>query len=112
MNEEMIKKAKGAKTVEELLALAKESGIELTEEKAKTYFARLHPVAGELTDDELDNVSGGGCGDPPKTKCPQCGSTNVKREYYTQAADQCRCTACGNFWYNYDVSYRSAGGAF
>ena len=32
MNEEMIKKAKEAKSVEELLALARENGIELTEE--------------------------------------------------------------------------------
>lgn len=36
---------------------------------AKTYFAQLNPKCGELEDDELDNVVGGGCGDlsePPK----------------------------------------------
>lgn len=58
---EMIEKAKAAKTAEELMALAKENNIEMTEEEAKTYFAQLHPASGELSDDDLDNVAGGGC---------------------------------------------------
>lgn len=61
MNKELLAKAKEAKAPEELLALARENGVELTEESAKAYFARLHPQAGELSDSELDNVSGG-CG--------------------------------------------------
>lgn len=60
---EQTKKAKTAKSVEELLALAKENGMELTEEEAAKYFAEWHKE-GELSDEELDNVSGG-CGDPP-----------------------------------------------
>ncbi len=58
---EMIEKARAAKTAEELLALAKENNVEMTEEEAKTYFAQFNPVSGELSDDELDNVAGGGC---------------------------------------------------
>ena len=61
MNEEMITKAKEAKSVEELIALAKENGVELDEESAKAYFEQLHPKTGEVSDDELENVSGGGC---------------------------------------------------
>lgn len=61
MNNELIAKAKEAKTAEELMALAKESGEEITEESAKAYFDLLNPKTGELSDDELDNVSGGGC---------------------------------------------------
>ena len=61
LNEELIAKAKGTKTPEELAALAKESSIDLTEEEAKAYFEQLHPKTGELSDDELDNVSGGAC---------------------------------------------------
>ena len=41
--------------------LAKENNIELTEETAKAYFGQLNPPTGELSDDELDNVAGGGC---------------------------------------------------
>ena len=61
MNTELIAKAKKAKTPEELMDLAKENGIEMTEEIATTYFEQLNPKTGELSDDELDNVAGGGC---------------------------------------------------
>lgn len=59
MNNELIAKAKKAATVEELLALAKENQVELSEEDAKMYFELLHPKTSELSDDELDNVAGG-----------------------------------------------------
>ncbi len=61
MNKELLVKAKAAKTPEELLELAKENDTEMTEESAKAYFDLLHPKAGEISDEELDNVSGGGC---------------------------------------------------
>ena len=56
-NEQMTK-AKQAKSAEELLAMAKESGISITADEAAKYFAELHKE-GELTDDELDAVAGG-----------------------------------------------------
>ena len=61
LNKELLAKAKEAKTPEELLALAKENGIEMTAEEAQKIFAQLHSQSGELADDELDNVSGGAC---------------------------------------------------
>lgn len=61
MEKELILKAKQAKTPEELMALSKENGEEITEESAKAYFELLHPKTGEITDEELDNVAGGGC---------------------------------------------------
>ena len=60
---ELIEKAKSAKTPEELTAIAKENGVELTEESAASYFEQLSPKTGELSDSELDNVSGGCGGD-------------------------------------------------
>ena len=63
LNKGLIAKAKEAKTPDELLTLAKENGTELTAESAKMYFDLLHPQTGELSDDELDNVSGGCGGD-------------------------------------------------
>ena len=56
--EELIAKLKEAKSADEILALAKENGIELSEEKAKELFAELN-VSGELSDDDLDKVAGG-----------------------------------------------------
>ena len=57
---ELFEQAKEAKSAEELLSLAKENGMELTEEEAAAYFAQLNK-SGELSDEELDNVAGGGC---------------------------------------------------
>ena len=56
---QVIEQAKAAKSVEELLALAKENCFEMTPEEAATYFAQLNPVTGEIDDEELENVSGG-----------------------------------------------------
>ena len=74
MNQELIIKAKAAKSVEELLELAKASNVELSEEQAKEYFAKLNSTKGELSDDELDDVSGGGCGESKTKYCPNCNS--------------------------------------
>ena len=61
LTSEIMEKAKQAKSAEELLVLAKENGMEMTDEQAKAYFAQLHPASGEIADDELENVAGGGC---------------------------------------------------
>ena len=60
---EIIEKAKGTKSAHELLELAKAEGIDITADEAATYFEQLNPESSELADDELDGVSGGGCGD-------------------------------------------------
>ena len=57
---ELLDKAKTAESAEALQALARENGIEMSAEEAESYFAELHK-SGELSDDELENVSGGGC---------------------------------------------------
>ena len=61
LNKELLAKAKNAKTPEELIALANENGMEMTEESAEAYYNLLHPQNGEVSDDELGNVAGGGC---------------------------------------------------
>ena len=43
MNKELLAKAKEAKNPDELMSLAKENGVELTEESAAAYFDRLNP---------------------------------------------------------------------
>lgn len=61
INDTVIAQAKESKNADELLAMARENGIELTEDEAKTYYSRLHSTSCELSDEELDNVAGGGC---------------------------------------------------
>ena len=60
MNKELIAKAKAAKSVEELLELAKANNVEMTAEEAKEIFAQLN-AKGSVSDDELDAVAGGQC---------------------------------------------------
>ena len=60
ISKELIETAKTAKSAEELLELAKAENIELSAEQAAKAFAELNKT-GELSDEELDNVSGG-CG--------------------------------------------------
>ena len=58
LSEEQIKKVEECKSSEEILALAKAEGM-------------------ELTDEQLEAVSGGGCLGMT-TKCKKCGSKDVK----------------------------------
>ena len=87
---EMIEKAKAAKSAEELLEIAKADGLEMTADEAKSYFAQLNPTSGELSDDDLDNVAGGACGDTP----PE----GTKKIPFLQHPGNCKrriCTCCG-----------------
>lgn len=60
LTHEMLEKAKNTKSAEELMNLAKENDFALAEEEAKAYFKQIHKT-GEMSDDELNNVAGGGC---------------------------------------------------
>lgn len=57
LTEEQIEKIKNCKGQEEILKIAKEEGV-------------------ELNDDQLEAVSGGGCGFVNPTNCPGCQSTD------------------------------------
>ena len=76
---EQLAKMNAAKTAEELIALAKAEGIEATEEEIKAQFEALHKE-GELADEELDNVSGGGADCFPVNIPTNTGSTPAEME--------------------------------
>ena len=77
--EEQMKKARGAHSAEELLGLARSEGVDMSAEEAAELFELIDMKTGELADEELENVAGGGC----KTK------VNGKR--YTVVTSGCRC---------------------
>ena len=82
LSKEQIAKAKDCKNQEELLALAKSEGI-------------------QLTDEQLAAVSGGGlCVSTPTFTCPKCGSTNVSAYNQTGPAIVwfCTCKDCKHKW--------------
>ena len=57
ITKEMIEKAMQCKTADELIALAKTGGYELTKEEAEAYLRELSDF--ELDDEKLKNVAGG-----------------------------------------------------
>ena len=80
LSEEQIKKVEACKNSEEILSLAKAEGIELTEE-------------------QLEAVSGGGCF--YTIKCIKCGSDNLSDEYKEINHKEYRkfkCNNCGHKW--------------
>ena len=54
-----VAKAMQCKTVDELMALAKGSGFDITKAEAEAYMAELADV--ELDGEQLQKVAGGGC---------------------------------------------------
>ena len=100
---EMIQKAKAAANPEELLKIAHENNVDMTADAAKEMYSELH-AEGSLSDDELNNVAGGGCSDSPN-ECPDCGSTNVHYEVSVEGNStrlktfyKCHCNDCGTNW--------------
>lgn len=59
VTKEQIQKAMACETAEELMALAKAEGVELTKEEAEAYMAEMEDV--ELDSDALKQVAGGLC---------------------------------------------------
>ena len=112
LTSELIAKAKTAKSAEELLALAKDNNVELTEEEAKTYFEQLN-ANGAVSDDELDGVAGGSflgisCSsedeeeqtlafeeNKPVGRCRHCGSTNIGTHVTPDGGVSFICNDCG-----------------
>ena len=87
LTSEMMEKAKGAKSVEEILDIAKANGVEMTEDEAKSYYAQLNSKVGELNDDDLEKVSAGGSMvDKMPQICPICKGYFMVRE---------GCPSCG-----------------
>lgn len=59
MDEEAIKKLREAKTKEDILAIAKECGKELTAKQAEELLERLNSEENGISDDDLEAVAGG-----------------------------------------------------
>ena len=82
LTEEQIAKVKACKNQEDLLNVAREEGIELTNE-------------------QLEAVNGGICTSTPSFTCPICGSDQIKTvlnensiaEWYGNT-----CKKCGHYW--------------
>ena len=71
ITKEMIEKAMECKTAEELMALAKTEGLEITKEEAEAYLAELADY--ELDSDVIGKVAGGVCMSKTTSGCRPYG---------------------------------------
>ena len=72
--------AKDGSSSEEILAATRQEGI-------------------ELSDEELEYISGGSIWDADYySKCPECGSTNIRRRGQQIAVPDYLCVDCGCEW--------------
>ena len=110
---EMISKGIKAQSAQELKEIAAEQDWDMTDEEATAYFDELQKyetkASGELSDDELDNVSGGGCHKDNRLvvttlhRCRHyecdCGKTNML-SYDVRQKDKERlaCSACDRIY--------------
>lgn len=123
ISKELLEKAKQAKTAEELLTMAKAENINFTAEEAAKAFDGLNKN-GELSDEELDNVSGGCSSYSPSGKARsrdkvvflyEVGQTveiyNTPFGTTKTARIACKFVRYSNSWYYpyYGVEYLSGG---
>ena len=93
LTEEQLEKIRACKSTEEMLEVAKEEGVELSEE-------------------QLEAITGGACEEAPAStptptqnglRCPRCGSTSITIEHssdeneYSRGISR-RCNQCGNYF--------------
>ena len=104
-SEEVVSKLKDASCAEEVLAIAKAEGIQLTQEESEQVLAEVKKNAeGEISDDDLDAVSGGssyvstgggGYGELITTSCNSCPA------FQGESPDSSvRCGSCVHSHYN------------
>ena len=68
LTEEMLKKAVACKTADELIALSKSGGLEITKDEAEAYLAELADI--ELDEIALQKIAGGNSGCPNDESVP------------------------------------------
>jgi predicted ribosomally synthesized peptide with nif11-like leader len=90
MDQRLVEKAKEAKSAKELAVMAHEEGIDLSDVEADRYYASLHSSEHELSDEELNNVAGGGCAETEQEKA---------KKYEMHKADD----TCGDHSWSYMV---------
>ena len=80
ITDEMLKKANECKNAEELIALAKEYGVELTQEQADAFMEEFTDT--ELSAEELDRAAGGHLTGGAHVTVPRCLNLDCPQYHY------------------------------
>ena len=105
MDAKLLDEAMKAGSAKELREMAGTRGVELTEAEAENYYCRMHRL-GELSDDELSGVAGGGC----QIKEFEVNSNEVSEGDLFMCTDPHTkyktCPACGCQVFRVDIVFR------
>ncbi len=94
---ELISKAKAATSAEELIKIAEGEGVKLDEKDAEFFFSKMNESGGELADEELEAVAGGGCGNDEPSPYPRHDwdwSCDHQQDYAWDSMWQGECLMC------------------
>lgn len=94
LSQEQRRKVQAAQSPQELGELARAEGVTITPEEARAHFAKLNPPPGELSDSELDAISGGGCGNSTTTPYPVGTYVGIIDSKSSTAGELIRCGGC------------------
>jgi len=109
MTDELIEKLASVTTLEEAKALIKDNSDSLTDEEKAAFESSINKLneegnadskakMGELSDDELDNIVGGGFFSwslDRKERCPKCRKRGYIEKNFMIITDFMRCSNCG-----------------
>ncbi len=87
---ELLEQLKNMKNAEEILNVAREHGISVTEEEA-TGLLNKYCITGEISDEELESVAGGSSGGP---KCSCGGDLHYERTDRTPKGEKVHVFVC------------------
>lgn len=94
-----------AQSADEIVALARERGVDMSAEEAARAYAALHETDEELADEELAGVAGGGFYYYRSPLCPVCGWDDVKLLKFTHPDNtgtfvliKFECQRCRHVW--------------
>lgn len=89
---------------DKLEEFAKSHGCDAGKEEVEKFLKGKQHM-GELSDDELDNVAGGGCGSVAPSPCPRCGSLERMLAIHPQTRKTwVSCANCGELLRACDIN--------
>lgn len=94
MEQDLQSRIKKIESKEEMMALLKENGVDIGEKDAAAYFKAINK-RGEISDDELDDVSGGACYSEEVYLMVTCGySCSYFQRSVASESNRPKCSAC------------------
>ncbi len=98
VSKEMLEKVRKCESAEELMGLAKENNMEMTQKQAQEWL-ESNSKSDEVSEQDLKNVAGGGEAVEERLICSECNAVVItKPGKYGIISDLKECKNCGYSW--------------